>query len=128
MSPPRAHATVDALRLLRSTKGQSLGTTPPRAPFGLASFDETARGVAVEVERDEALTTLIARLPHASELEAGAMIVVLGGGARGVFAKVIGTSHPLDRAVRGTALLACGYREIEAWADAGGDDLVIGLA
>lgn len=115
-----------ALRLVRASAASS---DPPRAPFGLAGFDPSAASVAVEVDRDEAVPALLARLPRVSELAAGAVIVVLGGGGRGLFAKVLGTSPPLPRAIRATALLARGYRDIEAWVDdTTGDDLVIGVA
>ena len=121
----------DRLRLVRSPHGRG---NAPRAPFGLGGFvaDEAdeAAALAIEVDREDTIEALLTRIPGAETLPAGTMVVVLGGVSKGgLVAKLFGQSQPLARAVRASALLARGFRAIEACVDNdSGDDLVVGLA
>jgi hypothetical protein len=120
MKPPPS-----ALRLVRAPSAR----TPPKPPFGLASFDESAAAIAIETDGDDTVASVAARIPTASELAEGTPIVMLGGGGRGLVATLIGKSEPVSRAVRSSALLVRGYRDIEASVDeTSGHDIVTARA
>jgi hypothetical protein len=121
-----SYAAPPALRLIRAPGASS---PEPRPPFGLARFDDAATSIAVEVAREEALASLLERLPPPGALEPNAVVVVLGSANRTLLARALGRNQPVDRALRASALLARGYSAIEAFVDArSGDDLVVGRA
>ena len=121
MTPPTA------LKLVRAPSSRSA----PKPPFGLSGFADDAPALAIETDREDTLASIAERIPAASELSEGTAVVILGsaGRGRGLVAKLFGKNDPVPRALRASALLVRGYRDIAASVDeASGHDLVTGLA
>lgn len=116
-----------ALRLVR----RAAGATPP-VPFGLRAWsDDPGADVAVVVDANDA-RAIASEIPPARELPEGALVVVLDASeaARGFFAKLTKKKlAPVERATRGSALLARGYVRLGGGVDdATGLDLAWGYA
>lgn len=87
--------------------------------------------MALEVEPGDTVQSLLARLPRAETLPHATPIVLFVGksGLGASVARLFGKTATVPRAVRATALLAHGFREIEATVDEGtGQDLVTAIA
>jgi hypothetical protein len=101
---------------------------PPRAvPFGVAAvpFDGALEeGDAVWVAPDAAhdATSLSLTLPEPASLGRGFVVIGPTVGESGLFSRLLGREVRIARAVRGSALLLAGYRNI-----GGGVDPVSGL-
>jgi hypothetical protein len=130
MSSPLPRAPK-ALRLVCRTPG----ARAPLPPFGLGAFtDDPDAAVAVLLDVDgeggeRAQVDVVAQqIPHADELPAGRLVVVLPTRAHagGFFSRLLaGSRAGVPLAVRATALLARGYVDLGANAEA---DLVWGEA
>ena len=81
--------------------------------------------VVIEVGADDSAAQIAEKI---SSIEPGpiALRVAAKRGASKWVAKILSSETRISRAARGSALVACGYREITGEIDANGDDLVKG--
>lgn len=112
--------------------GPEWGATRPlpreRPPLGIAAWSQDADAVAVWLEGSAADLSqpefVAAQIPAAASLAPSTLVVVLGTAAPPVsrWRRLLSPRRiKLDRAARCTALLALGYVDIRAQADAGTD-------
>jgi len=124
MSTPLPRAPK-ALRLVCRTPG----ARAPLPPFGLGAFTGDANAavaVLLDVNAEDSeraqVDAAAPQIPHADELPAGRLVVVLAARAQtgGFFSRLFaGGRAEVPRAVRATALLARGYANLGANAEAG---------
>jgi hypothetical protein len=128
-------AAPEALRLVCAGPARR----PPRPPFGLAGWSDSAGAVAVlldATDKDLAEAPAIAaQIPLASTLPPGTAVFVLGTAtrARRGLGRLLGwvgpAAVPVARAARCGALVARGYTGIGALVDAAsGADLVYAVS
>lgn len=107
---------------------------PRRVPFGLAQWSDDPNALAIAVVIDVpdtwpasghgSVAVVAAQLPSAASLARGTLVIVLGeaaseGGVRRMLGRLLmRRASIVARAVRGSALLACGYTRLGGGFDA----------
>ena len=125
-----------SIRLWRgvSASARADRAAPRRVPFGLAQWsdDPSALAIAVVIDVPDtwpasghgSVAVVAAQIPPAESLERGTLVIVLGeaaseGGMRRMLGRLLTRRASIvARAVRGSALLACGYTRLGGGVDA----------